>query len=220
VSNQLLAGLSRADFRLLEPHLEAVDLPVRKQLVGRNRRIEHVYFPDSGMASVVCNGDHALEIGIIGREGMTGVSVVLGSADKAPHETYIQIAGSGQRLSADHLREAIEASGSLLKALLLYTHRFMTQTTDTAMANGRHKIEERLARWLLMVDDRLDGHEIPLTHEFLGVMLGTARPGVTIAIQELQRRGWITNSRGVVTIIDREGLINSSNGAYVTPNDT
>ncbi len=113
----------------------------------------------------------------------------------------------------------MEASASLLKALLLYAHRFMTQTTDTAVANGRHKIEERLARWLLMVSDRIEGNEIPLTHEFLGTMIGTARPGVTIAIQELQRRGWISNSRGVVTILDREGLTKSSNGAYVAPND-
>jgi len=217
VSNQLLARLSRADFRLLEPHLAAVDLPVRKVLAGRNKRVEHVYFPDKGIASVVSNGAHALEIGIVGRDGMTSVSVVLGSDERARHETYMQVAGSGQRLSAE--RQAMEASASLLKALLLYAHRFMTQTTDTAVANGRHKIEERLARWLLMVSDRIDDNEVPLTHEFLGTMIGTARPGVTIAIQELQRRGWISNSRGVVTILDREGLTKSSNGAYVAPND-
>ena len=187
MSNQLLSRLSRADFRLLEPHLEAVDLPVRKVLAGRNKRVEHVYFPESGIASVVSNGDHALEIGIIGRDGMTSVSVILGSDERARHKTYMQVAGSGQRLPADQLREAMEASGSLLKSLLLYVHTFMIQTTDTALANGRHKIEERLARWLLMVSDRIDGNEISLTHEFLGAMLGTARPGVTIAIQELQR---------------------------------
>ena len=219
MSNQILARLSRADFRLLEPHLAAVDLPVRKMLAARNKRVEHVYFPDKGIASVVSNGAHALEIGIVGRDGMTGVSVVLGSDERTRHETYMQVAGSGQRLSADQLRQAMEASASLLKALLLYAHRFMTQTTDTAVANGRHKIEERLARWLLMVSDRIEGNEIPLTHEFLGTMIGTARPGVTIAIQELQRRGWISNSRGVVTILDREGLTKSSNGAYVAPND-
>jgi CRP-like cAMP-binding protein len=103
--------------------------------------------------------------------------------------------------------------------LLNYAHEFMIQTTQTALANGRHKIEERLARWLLMADDRVDGHELPLTHEFLGVMIGTSRPGVTIALQELERRGWITHRRGVVAIIDREGLIRSSAGAYIAPND-
>jgi CRP-like cAMP-binding protein len=104
-----------------------------------------------------------------------------------------------------------------VKTTLLYVHALMRQTTDTALSNGRHKIEERLARWLLMADDRLDDHEIPLTHEFLGVMLGTARPGVTIALKELERRGWITHHRGVVTIIDRDGLKKSSNGAYLGP---
>jgi CRP-like cAMP-binding protein len=219
-TNRLLARLSRADFRLLEPHLDAVDLPVRKLLHARNKRVEHVYFPESGIASVVANGESELEIGMIGRDGMTGVSVVLGEDERAPHQTYMQIAGHGHRLSADNLREAMQASMSLNRALLHYVHMFMKQSTETALANGRHKIEERLARWLLLADDRVDGHELPLTHEFLAIMLGTARPGVTIAIQELERRGWITHRRGVVVVIDREGLIKSSNGAYSPPNDT
>jgi CRP-like cAMP-binding protein len=217
VSNLILSRLSRADRRLLEPHLEAVDVPVRKQLTARNRRVEYIYFPDSGIASVVANGQPALEVGMIGREGMTGASVVLGDDTRAPHQTYVQVAGHGQRLRARHLRLVLEESISLHKALLLYVHALMRQTTDTALSNGRHKIEERLARWLLMADDRVDDHEIPLTHEFLGVMLGTARPGVTIALKELERRGWITHRRGVVTLIDREGLMKSSNGAYVAP---
>jgi CRP-like cAMP-binding protein len=204
---------------LLEPKLEAVALPVRKQLHTRNRSIEHVYFPESGIASVVANGATALEIGIIGREGMTGVALVLGVEDNPRHETYIQVAGKGHRLSAEDLREAVEAIPTLRQALLQYAHAFMTQMADTALSNGRHKIEERLARWLLLADDRLDDHEIPLTHEFLGIMLGTARPGVTLALQELERRGWITHRRGVVTIIDRRGLAKSSNGAYLAPSD-
>jgi CRP-like cAMP-binding protein len=216
-SNRLLARLSRADSSLLEPKLEAVDLPVRRQLHPRNRRIEHVYFPESGIASIVANGPHALEIGIVGREGMTGVALVMGIDDRPRYETYVQVAGSGHRLSADQLRGALEASATLRQACMQYAHAFMTQMADTALSNGRHKIEERLARWLLLADDRLDDHEIPLTHEFLGIMLGTARPGVTIALQELERRGWITLRRGVVTIIDRKGLARSSNGAYVAP---
>jgi CRP-like cAMP-binding protein len=217
VSNHILSRLSRADFRLLERHLQPVDLPVRKPLSARNKRIENVYFPDSGIVSVVANGDHAIEVGIIGRDGMTGVSVVLGANEKSPH---VQVAGNGQHITANNLREAIEASGTLHAALLHYVNSFLTQVTETALANGRHKIEERLARWLLMADDRLDGNEIPLTHEFLGVMIGTSRPGVTVALLELERRGWITHRRGVMTIIDREGLIGSSAGAYVAPNDT
>jgi hypothetical protein len=122
-SNRLLTRLSRADLRLLECHLEAVELPVRKVLVTRNKRVENVYFPESGIASVVANGEHEMEVGMIGREGMTGVSVVLGDNERAPHQTYVQIAGHGQRLSADRLREAMEASISLNKTLLHYCIR-------------------------------------------------------------------------------------------------
>src|SRR3954470_7783668 len=126
---------------------------------------------------------------------------------------------SDQRLSAAQLLKALDASAAFNKLLLHYAHTFMAQSTQTALANGCHKIEERLARWLLMADDCVDGHEIPLTQEFIGVMLGTARPGVTIAMQELERRGWITHRRGVVSIIDREGLEKGSGGAYVPPNN-
>ena len=98
--NRVLSRLSRTDFALLEPHLEAVDLPVRKQLAARNKRIQHVYFPESGFASVVADGGHAIELGIIGREGMTGISVVMQNDDRVPHETYMQLAGHGQRVEA------------------------------------------------------------------------------------------------------------------------
>jgi CRP-like cAMP-binding protein len=216
-SNRILSRLSPADVRLLEPHLEAVDLPVRKPLAARNRRIEHVYFPESGVVSVVANGERAIEIGIIGRDGMSDVSLVLGDNEKSPHETYVQTAGHGQRISASNLRAAIEASATLHKELFKYANSFLIQTAQTALANGCHKIEERLARWLLMAHDRIDGDEIALTHEFLGVMLGTSRPGVTIALQELERRGWLTHRRGIVSIIDRDGLVRASNGAYVAP---
>jgi CRP-like cAMP-binding protein len=219
LSNLILSRLSRGDLRLLERHLEAEDLPVRRVLHARNKRIDHVYFPESGIASVVANGKHALEIGIIGREGMTGMSVIFGSKERETHDTYIQVAGSGHRLAVRHLQEAMDASAALHKTLLLAAHDFMSQMADTALANGRHRIEERLARWLLLADDRVDDHEIPLTHEYLAVMLGTARPGVTIALQELERRGLITHRRGAVTIIDRDGLMKSSNGAYVPRND-
>jgi CRP-like cAMP-binding protein len=215
--NRILARLSKADFRLLEPHLEPVDLPLRKMLAVRNRRVEHVYFPESGFASVVANGDIAIEVGIIGREGMTGMSVALGNGDSVPHDTYMQLAGRGQRISAEQLRKAIAASVPLHHALLGYVHSFMVQTAQTALANGRSKIEERLARWLLMAHDRVDGNELPLTHEFLAVMLGVRRSGVTVALQELERKGLIAHRRSVISIVDRDGLEHSSNGTYSPP---
>jgi hypothetical protein len=113
-------------------------------LAVRNKRVESVYFPESGFASVVANGDHELEVGIIGREGMTGVFVIMGDDTRAPHQTYMQVAGQGQLLPAEQLREAMGASISLQKILLLYAHSLMIQITETALANGRHKMEERL----------------------------------------------------------------------------
>jgi len=168
ISNFILKGLSDDDFGLLQPHFETIRLPVHKALETRNRKIRTVYFMESGFASVVANGSTrpSIEVGLIGREGMSGLAVVLG-ADRPAHETYIQAAGSGLCLAADSLRGAIDKSPSLHRELLKAAYAFQTQVTQTALANGRSKIEERLARWLLMADDRIDGDELPLTHEFL-----------------------------------------------------
>jgi CRP-like cAMP-binding protein len=219
-SNRILARLSREDFDLLGPHLEAVDLPLRKSLEVSKKRIDHVYFIEAGFASVVANGASKLsiEVGIIGREGMTGLAVVLGN-DRASHATYIQVAGKGLCISTANLRRAIESSSSLHRPMLRYAHAFLLQTTTTALANGRSKTEERLARWLLMANDRIDGRVVPLTHEFLGLMLGTHRPGVTIALQALERAGLISTGRRSITILNRKRLAKSANGAYVRPND-
>src|SRR3989440_11698697 len=144
-SNRILSRISREDFALLEPHLEAVDLPVRKPLEARKKRIEHVYFIEAGFASVVTNGTKkpGIEVGIIGREGITGLAVVLGH-DRAQHATYIQVAGKGLRISAAKLREANDHCTTLHRAMLRYANAFLLQTTTTALANGRSKIEERL----------------------------------------------------------------------------
>jgi CRP-like cAMP-binding protein len=213
-ANRLLSRLSPEEFGLLQPYLEAVDLPVRKQLESRNKPIEAVYFLEHGFASVVANGTgRSIEVGIIGPEGMTGLSVIMGT-DRSPHETYMQVGGDGQRLSSAKLGQAVQESPALHRHLLRYGHAFVVQTAQTALANGRSKIEERLARWLLMANDRLDGDEVPLTHEFLSVMLGVRRPGVTVALDVLERKGLIHAKRRVVAIRDRAGLRKFSNGAY------
>jgi CRP-like cAMP-binding protein len=216
--NRILSRLSREDFALLGPHLEAVDLPVRKQLETAKRRIDQVYFIESGFASVVANGTNkpSIEVGIIGREGMTGLAIVLGN-DRAQHASYIQVAGAGLRISARDLRSAIDRSTTLHGATLRYAHAFLRQSTTTALANGRSKIEERLARWLLMAADRIGSNEVPLTHEFLGLMLGTHRPGVTIALRALEKAGLIETHRRMITIVDRKALEKNSNGTYVPP---
>src|SRR4030095_1660525 len=165
-----------------------------------------VYFIERGFASVVANGTgRSIEVGLIGGEGMTGLAVVMGT-DRSPHDTFMQVAGGGQRISSAKLRGAMEQSPALHRSFLRYGHAFVVQTAQTALANGRSKIEERLARWLLMAQDRLGGDEVPLTHEFLSVMLGVRRPGVTVALNLLEKQGLIRRMRGGVAILNRTAL--------------
>jgi CRP-like cAMP-binding protein len=216
--NRILSRLSPADLGLLDPHLEPVDLSVHRLLEGRNRRIDYVYFIEAGLASVVANGagKPSIEVGIIGREGMTGLAIVMGY-QRAPHDTYIQVAGKGQRIRAAKLREADERSNTLHRAMLHYAYAYLLQTATTALANRLSKIEERLARWLLMAHDRVDGDRLPLTHEFLSLRLGVRRAGVTTALQALERKALISRNRANIHILDREGLKKQSNGTYLTP---
>jgi CRP-like cAMP-binding protein len=213
--NLILSRLAAADLGLLLPHLEPVDLPLRKVLERRARKITAIYFPASGFASVVADGDkRPIEVGLIGREGMTGLAVVLGS-DRNSNETFMQAGGHGHCVRVGALRQAIDNSVTLHRSMLRYAHAFLEQATRTAVANGRSKVEERLARWLLMADDRIDSDELPLTHEFLAMMLGVRRPGVTVAVQQLEKAGVIARRRGRIVITDRKALEKLSNGTYV-----
>jgi CRP-like cAMP-binding protein len=214
-ANRILAGLPAADLDLLAPSLVEVDLPTRKMLEPRGRRIDFVYFLGSGLASMVATGgsNHAIEIAIIGREGMTGLSVLL-ATERSPHEIFIQSPGAGWRIAAADLRAAMAESAGLRDRLLRYAHTVMVQMGFTALANGRYKLEERLARWLLMAQDRSNGDRVILTHEFLAMMLGTRRPGVTTAISQLEKIGIISSERGQITILDRHALEETANGSY------
>jgi len=215
IANHLLSRLSSEDFLLLQPNLKPVDLPLRRQLERPNKPIDQIYFLESGFASVVADGSggRGIEVGLIGREGMTGLSVLMGT-DRSPHETFIQSAGEGVRISAGSLRKAMDQSRSLHRTFLLYAHAFALQVTNTATANGRSKIEQRLARWLLMAQDRIGGEEVPLTHELLSIMLGVRRPGVTIALKLLENAGLLRARRGVISIIDRGGLERLADHVY------
>jgi CRP-like cAMP-binding protein len=218
VQNGLLAAMSREDFALLKPKLEPLTLKTKQTLEPADKPIKHNYFIASGLASVIAIGKNGyrLEVGIIGREGMTGLPVVLGN-DRSPNETFIQVEGTGARISADDLRRAMRKSESLTRVLLNFVNAFLIQTSHTALSNGTASIEQRLARWLLMAQDRLDGKEVPLTHEFLSLMLGVRRAGVTGALNQLDRKGVIRLSRGRIEIVDRKGLINCANGTYGIP---
>lgn len=213
-NNSLLSKLSKADFGLIAPDLEAVEMPRRFELETRRMRVQSVFFVDSGLASVVGNGVQTIEVGLFGREGMSGLSVVLSNESFAPYQTFMQIGGNGRRLSADSLRNAIKRSTALHGVILEFAHDFMVLTAQSAVANARNKLEVRLARWLLMAHDRIDGDRLALTHEFLSYMLGVRRPGVTVAMQALERQNLISTGRGKITVLDREGLEAASNGAY------
>jgi CRP-like cAMP-binding protein len=154
-----------------------------------------------------------IEIGIIGKEGMTGLQVVLGN-DRSPYETFIQIPGNGLRIEAEKLRAAMDKSRSMQQLLLRYVQVFMIQTSQTALSNAAALLSQRLARWLLMCEDRLNTKHIPLTHEFLAMMLGVQRSGVTIALGELENRDLIRGKRGLITILDRPTLEKMTNGSY------
>jgi CRP-like cAMP-binding protein len=215
--NAVLNSLSASDLKLIQPSLEPEVLPVRHVIEVPNKPIKHVYFLEDGLASIVAtNKSHRLEVGLVGRDGMTGIAVVLGN-DRSPNETFIQVAGSGNSTSVQALRAAMERSRTLERALLNCAYAFLNQTSRTALSNGTATLEERLARWLLMASDRLGGDNVPLTHEFLSLMLGVRRAGVTVALNFLEKRGIIALNRKQIHILDREGLKKGANGTYHDP---
>jgi CRP-like cAMP-binding protein len=213
--NAILRYLPLTDRDLLRPNLDPIDLPVRFRLAQASRPFDAVYFLEAGIASVTTSVRHEIpiEIGIVGREGFVNLPVLMG-IDRSPSETFMQIHGAGFRIGVARLREAMAQSPTLMPILLRFVHVYMVQTASTVLANGRARIPERLARWLLMASDRVNGEGIALTHEFLATMLGVQRPGVTTAVREFERRGLIDGARGVITILDRSALETEANGYY------
>jgi CRP-like cAMP-binding protein len=215
--NQLLLALSAADVDLLRPHLQLVTTEIRKDLEEPNKPIKHVYFIESGFASVVAtSAQENIEVGLIGREGMSGSAIVLGN-HRSPHATYIQAAGQAQRISVAQLRLAMQASATMQGLFLKFVQVFMIQTAHTAISNARAKIDHRLARWILMAHDRIEGDQLPLTHEFLAIMLGVRRAGVTEALHILERRRLIKSQRGQVIMLDRKGMERMAGDLYGVP---
>jgi CRP-like cAMP-binding protein len=212
--NHLLAALTADDFDLLQARLEKVPLNFRDMILEARAPIQHVYFPERGIASILANtSEGRIEVGMIGREGMVGVPVILG-IDRSPHGFLIQAAGEALRITAQDLRGAIAQSPSINARLLRYVHAMMVQTAQTAYANASFNIEARLARWILMTHDRLESDDLPLTHDFLSMMLGVRRPGVTVAVQTLEGGGLIRASRGRITVLDRAKLEEVADASY------
>jgi CRP-like cAMP-binding protein len=214
-TNLLLGFMPQSDRDLLGAHLEAASLIVPEVLERPDEPIEFIYFPEGGFVSIV--GDAAIvehiEIGLVGKEGMTGIEVILGD-DRSPYRAFVQADGQALRLRSHDLRTALGASSTMRNIMLRYVQVFMVQTSQTALANASALLTQKLARWLLMSEDRLNTKHIPLTHEFLSMMLGVQRPGVTIAIGELESHGLIAAKRGLISILDRPGMVAMTKGIY------
>ncbi|MGE0629991.1 MAG: Crp/Fnr family transcriptional regulator [Hyphomicrobiaceae bacterium] len=183
----------------------------------RGRNLEAVCFIENGVASIMATTGGGqrryAEVASIGREGMTGLALVLGS-NRSSYEAVMQVDGSGQCLTADELRFAMARSASLTAQLSRYAYAFSVQASNAALANALGTIEERLARWLLMAHDRADSDRLPVTHELISNLLGVRRAGITIALDHFVKQHLIEKSRGSVCVVDRDGLEKRSNGLY------
>lgn len=213
--NRLLAALTPDLFDALCDQLEPVPLKPGEVLVRPGEPIRSVWFVESGIVSAIANTpeDRRIEIGLVGNEGFVGVPLLLG-VDRTPHENLVQVDGTALRLTSAAFDEAVDRHAALRRLLLRYVHAFQIQTSQTALCNSSYNLEERLARWLTMCHDHIDGDEFPLTHEFLSIMLGVRRPGVTTTIHVLEGAGMIKARRSHIRIVDREKLQAAAGDSY------
>ena len=213
--NRLLALLNGADYERLRPHLQYAQLEYRKLLYDSGEPIEFVWFIETGVGSLVntmANGD-AAEVGTIGNEGMVGLPLLLGD-HRAPTSVYVQVPGTGLRMRAALFANELAESASMRRVMLHYAHAFFNQVAQSAACNQLHSLRQRCCRWLLMTHDRMASDDFLLTQEFLAMMLGVQRTGVSTAAGALQRAGLIHYSRGHVKILDRPGLEHESCECY------
>ena len=207
VRNGLLAALPPEELERLRPRLRAVELPFDQTLFPADGVVEAVLFPEGGMVSLLATleGGDQVEVGIVGREGLIGLPLVFGD-NRSLVEARVQMEGTALRIGAAALRDAMEASAALRLVLNRYALAFQALVTMTAACNARHALEQRLARWLLIAHDRAGADEFAMTHEFISMMLGVRRPGVSLAAGVLQKAGLIRYVRGRMAITDRPGL--------------
>ncbi|MBN8872836.1 MAG: Crp/Fnr family transcriptional regulator [Rhodospirillales bacterium] len=189
------------------PHLERLEIPAHQTLQPADEPASSVHFPETGiffMLATLEDGESA-EVGVIGREGMLGIPLLLG-AERMPFDAITHAGGTVLRLGAGAFRDELSGPSVLRPLLMRYAMASLVQVAQTAACNSRHHLDRRLARWLLAADDRVDGDSFPMTHEFLAMMLGVRRAGITVAAQALQRAGLIQYGAGRMQILDRPGL--------------
>ncbi|MCO6403350.1 helix-turn-helix domain-containing protein [Aurantimonas endophytica] len=213
--NTLLRSLPEEDFRMIAEHLERVEFAQRDVLFRPNEPVEYIVFPESGIFSLVIHpsDERGIEAGLFGRDGMSDGWIGAG-IDSVPLECFVQVAGTGLRMKSSDLGRLAEERPAVCRMMFRWVHMLGLQTAQTVLANGSYNVEERLARWLLMCQDRLGRNDIHLTHDFLSVMLAVRRSSVTLAIHLLEGSRLISAKRGNITILDREALIGIAHGCY------
>ena len=214
-ANRLLAALPEIEYQRLKPYLTSCSLTAGTVLYEASEKIETVYFPNTALISLVdiLSDGTSTEIALIGGTGMVGLPVVL-SNSYSNQRAIVQVPDNALKISAIVLKREFDRGGELQKVLLDYAQTRLNETAQLAVCNRHHTIEQRLARWLLTVQDLTQSDELPLTHEFMGNMLGVRRPGVTIAAGVLQNAGLIRYSRGKITVLTRSGLEDSACECY------
>ena len=207
-SNQLLAALSQQVYQRLYAYLEPVKLTKHEFLYHSGETYDYAYFPTHSVISIVSILDDGstTEIGVIGNEGMIGLPIILNTNCLGNLSAIVQVDGGGQRIAASRLREELDRRGELQRLLMRYVQAQITQVGQTAACNRHHNIEQRFARWLLMVNDSIGKEAFYLTQEFTSQMLGVRRSGVSQVASKLQEANIICYSRGLIKIIDRQKL--------------
>jgi CRP-like cAMP-binding protein len=220
VPNYLLAALPRKDYRKLLSLLEPVKLAFGETLFESHSQIRQVYFPNDCFVSMLTTvgADRAAEVGLIGFEGMIGVPMALGVA-VSPFRAVVQGEGTAMRMTTMDFRRIFKTSTALQREVFLFTHLLMIQIAQTAACNRFHVTTQRMARWMLMTRDRVNSNEFRITQEFLALMLGVRRVGVTLAMCALRERKVIDYRRGTIKILDQGGLVAAACGCYKTVKD-
>lgn len=220
VRNEILATLPPPLFDELRPVLRKVELRRHAVINEQNRPVEAVHFIESGLVSRVTRTqeDGFVEVAMVGRFGFIGVSVVLGTMT-ALQRAVVQIPGYGLRISAQDLTEVMTREPLIREHLLRYVHTLLNLKGQISLCNAKHGIEQRLARWLLLANERVEGGELPVTHDLLATMLGVRRPGVSEALAGLERAGIVTRSRGTLKIVDLPALKTNACDCYKIIND-
>jgi CRP-like cAMP-binding protein len=221
VPNRILGALPRKEYQKLLPILEPVKLAFGEILYEAHAQIRHVYFPSNCFVSMLTTVDtgRAAEVGLIGFEGMIGIPMALGVA-VSPFRAVVQGGGTAMRLKTGDFRRNFRKSAALKREVFLFTHLLMIQIAQTAACNRYHVVTQRMARWMLMTRDRVNSNEFRITQDFLALMLGVRRVGVSAAMSGLRERKLIVYRRGTIRILDHEGLVAVACGCYKTVKDT